>query len=196
MGESYEARKRRLLAEARSHTVETENAASTEANGPSPGSVALVGVMMLVLPIAFCCGCPLILWRPSSNPHDDSYLSEAQAAANDEHAATVARQERKAAARDDKKLAAAFMSLLEIAGDGVVESAYVNGETITLSVNNIWHIRAYQIRLQDAQTLFAVWVRLYRETDDDKQPLFSIVDFNGNEVGGYSIWSGVWVQEK
>ena len=64
-----------------------------------------------------------------------------------------------------------------------------------LTVDNTWHYRIYQVRLQDAQTLWEAWARLVSPADPDKARI-SIVDLRGNEVGGYNLLTGVWVQEK
>lgn len=69
--------------------------------------------------------------------------------------------------------------------------------TVTVTVGNLWHVRAYQIRLQDAQQLWMMWSRVAPcESKDDAR--ISIVDRQGNEVGGSHWLSGamVWVQEK
>lgn len=67
----------------------------------------------------------------------------------------------------------------------------------TITVSNLWHVRAYQVRFQDAQTLWNMWARTAPTKDADSARI-SIVDQNGNEVGGSRVWAGslIWVQEK
>lgn len=65
-----------------------------------------------------------------------------------------------------------------------------------ITVSNLWHIRAYQIRLQDAQTLWDLWAKA-STVDEIDSARISIVDLRGNEVGGSRILAGslIWVQE-
>lgn len=77
-----------------------------------------------------------------------------------------------------------------------IHSVAVEKDTAIITVPNIWHVRAYQIRLQDAQTLWNVWASIASPKDPDKARI-KLVDFNGNEVGGSRILGGslIWVQE-
>lgn len=66
----------------------------------------------------------------------------------------------------------------------------------TLTVEDIWHLRHEQIRLQDAQALWEAWATLASPDDLDKARI-TLVDHRGNEVGGSRIWAGslIWVKE-
>ena len=71
------------------------------------------------------------------------------------------------------------------------------GDELIVTVSNFWHFQPYQIRLQATQDLWAGWANLHSPKDVDKSRI-SIVDRNGNEVGGSRVWAGslIWVQEK
>lgn len=65
------------------------------------------------------------------------------------------------------------------------------GEDIKVTVRNNWHYSPKQIRLQAAQTLWETWATLYcleKETIDLCR--ITLVDLNGNIVGGSSAWAG------
>lgn len=61
------------------------------------------------------------------------------------------------------------------------------------TVEDSWHLLPYQIRLQAAQNLNALW-RKFADTDDAAGQMFDIVDLNGNRVGGRGVF-GDWVQK-
>lgn len=65
-----------------------------------------------------------------------------------------------------------------------------------IEVRNNWHIKPYQIRLQDAQNLWSAWARIASPQDRDLACI-KIVDANRNEVGGSHVPVGslIWVQE-
>ena len=66
---------------------------------------------------------------------------------------------------------------------------------LVVRVKNLWHIRAYQLRLQDAQNIAMAWKAIHK-VPSGEVPRMSFVDMNGNEVGGAdSLW-GVWVQKE
>jgi hypothetical protein len=67
----------------------------------------------------------------------------------------------------------------------------------TLMVKDIWHVRHYQVRLQDAQTLWKTWAMIASPKEMDNARIV-LVDGNGNEVGGSRALAGslIWVQEK
>jgi hypothetical protein len=94
----------------------------------------------------------------------------------------------------------AYIAVLEAGEVSIVREVGVrrNGDiwTATLTVDNVWHMKLYQIRLQDAQTLWEAWARIASPSEPDKARI-SIVDMRGNEVGGSRVWGGslIWVQE-
>ncbi len=65
-----------------------------------------------------------------------------------------------------------------------------------IEVSNNWHIKPYQIRLQDAQNLWSAWAKIASAQEPDSARI-KIVDINGNEVGGSRVLAGslIWVQE-
>ncbi len=65
-----------------------------------------------------------------------------------------------------------------------------------ITVTNNWHLMAYQIRLQCAQNLWKLWAQIDNPKDWDTARI-SIVDYNGNEVGGSRWLAGslIWVKE-
>ncbi|MBI5189913.1 MAG: hypothetical protein HZA22_04505 [Nitrospirae bacterium] len=67
---------------------------------------------------------------------------------------------------------------------------------IKIQVTNGWHYQPKQIRLQAAQNLWNLWVNVQRPTDADHARI-SIVDLNGNEVGGSRVLGGslIWVAD-
>lgn len=88
---------------------------------------------------------------------------------------------------DDANRAAHFVNSTRITDDG----------TVVLKVANAWHTQPYQMRLQVAQRFQQAWARLYSPDNSDKARI-SIVDNNGNEVGGSRVWGGemIWVSDK
>ncbi len=90
----------------------------------------------------------------------------------------------------------AYLDLLNEAleGNELINSASAKGDTVTITVQNLWHVRVKQIRLQDAQNLWKIWAQIHSPKKPDKSRI-KIVDLNGNEVGGSGILGGssVWV---
>jgi len=72
-----------------------------------------------------------------------------------------------------------------------------NRDRIKITVSNAWHSVSYQVRLQGAQNLWKIWAALHSPYEPDKARI-SIVDLNGNEVGGSRMWGGslIWVQDR
>lgn len=64
---------------------------------------------------------------------------------------------------------------------------------VTITVSNYWHNQNYQLRLQAAQNLWKTWAALYSPTEPDSARI-ELVDFNGNKVGGSSMWGGSMVE--
>jgi hypothetical protein len=95
--------------------------------------------------------------------------------------------------------ALAFMLVLKsVDPEGLIfRTAYADDRTLTIVVTNYWHLRLYQIRLQDAQLLQRLWAKVYCPSDPDTARI-TIVDVLGNEVGGSRIWGGtmIWVQKE
>jgi hypothetical protein len=91
-----------------------------------------------------------------------------------------------------------FMAVIDkaskTANQRVVHRVDVTGDKATITVDNSWHLVVYQVRLQVAQNLWNQWVSIASPNDPDKAGM-KLVDLNGNEVGGYSVFSGVWVQK-
>lgn len=92
----------------------------------------------------------------------------------------------------------AYATILRVADpDGaLVKKVSSKGDELILTVSNAWHFQPYQIRLQAAQNLWEGWANLHSRSEPDKARL-SLVDFNGNEVGGSRVWGGslIWVKE-
>lgn len=65
-----------------------------------------------------------------------------------------------------------------------------------VAVGDIWHGEVKQNRLQTAQSLWKVWASI-RAPDEPDRARISLVDGNGNEVGGSRMWAGslIWVQD-
>lgn len=96
----------------------------------------------------------------------------------------------------------AYMAVLNAADVKLIDSVSVRriGDKTweaELTVRNIWHLRHYQLRLQDAQTLWKAWAVIASPNEPDLARI-KLVDENGNEVGGSRILGGslIWVQEK
>jgi regulator of replication initiation timing len=93
-----------------------------------------------------------------------------------------------------------YLNALETMGVSTVRKIEVtqrgNIWTATLSVDNAWHLSPYQIRLQNAQTLWKTWAQIASPDKPDSARI-SIVDLNGNEVGGSRMLAGslIWVQK-
>jgi hypothetical protein len=130
--------------------------------------------------------------------------AEEQAAAAKQAVADKAAAEKAAkdaAQKEIKDKLDAYLAVLKLADVTIIESVSVErrGESwkATLTVKNIWHIRHYQVRLQDAQTLWQAWATIASPKDPDRARIV-LVDGNGNEVGGSRALAGslIWVQEK
>ncbi len=122
-----------------------------------------------------------------------------QKAERERQAAEEAR--RKEAEKEVQNRLDSYMKVLNAADVRLIKSVSVGRISddmweATLTVDNLWHIRHYQIRLQDAQTLWEVWARIASPNDPDKARI-KLVDQNGNEVGGSRFLAGslIWVKE-
>lgn len=94
-----------------------------------------------------------------------------------------------------------FIAVLEKLEITVVESIRVQQIATDIweaeiKVRNTWHLKPYQIRLQDAQNLWSAWATIASPEEPDSARI-KIVDLNGNEVGGSRVLAGslIWVQE-
>ncbi|QDT24817.1 hypothetical protein Enr10x_01090 [Gimesia panareensis] len=94
-----------------------------------------------------------------------------------------------------------FIAALKVAEVTIVKSVRVqeisNGIwEAEIEVRNNWHIKPYQVRLQDAQNLWSAWAKIASPQEPDSARI-KIVDINGNEVGGSRVLAGslIWVQE-
>ena len=65
----------------------------------------------------------------------------------------------------------------------------MNGDDIKIIVNNEWHFQPFQVRLQLAQRLWQIWAGVHSPNNPDKA-FISLVDRNGNSVGGSSSLAG------
>ncbi len=97
-----------------------------------------------------------------------------------------------------------FSAKLNDLEDKLVESVSVqrlpvSGEVYEakITVNNLWHVRPYQVRLQDAQTLWEIWAQIASPANPDSARI-ELVDLNGNAVGGSRALAGslIWVQKE
>lgn len=100
----------------------------------------------------------------------------------------------------EKKLNAFIEIIKDIDDIGIIESVQVEKSGTrwyaTIKVSNLWHLRHYQIRYQDTQTLWKVWAGLVTPNDPDSA-IIAIIDQSDNMVGGSSMLAGslIWVQE-
>lgn len=117
---------------------------------------------------------------------------EAEALAARRYAAEQARQNQQLAALSEKRRKM-YVDRLQAAGIEYVSGLDIDGDTLTVQVANTWLYEPHGIRLQAAQNLYSYW-RLVVGFDDPA-PGFSVVDVNGNELGGFSAWNGLWVQD-
>ncbi len=94
----------------------------------------------------------------------------------------------------------AYLAVLKAADVSVVRQVEVklSGDIwmATLTVDNLWHMKLYQVRLQDAQSLWETWARIASPDNPDSAHIV-IVDLRGNKVGGSRVLAGslIWVQE-
>lgn len=137
------------------------------------------------------------------NPPEDVLLVEQRAFHEAEQAKQRALQEERAIAdaAAQKKLngnVGRFMAYVDEAnktsGLLIVREVSVKGEKATITVADTWHAVNYQNRLQAAQRLWKQWAAIASPTDPDRAAI-KLIDLNGNEVGGHSLLSGVWVQK-
>lgn len=130
---------------------------------------------------------------------EEQRVAQEKAAVEQQQAMADAIQSQQAEAQLDANLSA-YSTTLDAAGVTIVRNIGVklNGDlwTVTLKVDNEWHYKPYQIRLQDTQTFWQVWAQIASPNEPDKARI-SIEDLNGNEVGGSRILAGsmIWVQE-
>ena len=108
---------------------------------------------------------------------------------------------REAAQKEAKDRLDAYLAVLNAAEVKLIKSVSVrriDNDTweATLTVDNLWHIRHYQIRLQDAQTLWEAWAIIASPKEPDKARI-KLVDLRENEVGGSRVWGGslIWVKK-
>jgi hypothetical protein len=91
-----------------------------------------------------------------------------------------------------------FVGLLDEKRDFILQvTPGLREKEVKITVTNAWHIQHYQARLQLAQNLWTTWAKMASPREPD-QARISIVDLNGNEVGGSRILGGslIWVSEK
>lgn len=67
-----------------------------------------------------------------------------------------------------------------------------NGSKVIIQVDDAWHSINKQVRLERTQLMGNAWGSIHKEI---KIPRISIRDEEGNEVGGFSDFSGFWVQD-
>lgn len=141
--------------------------------------------------------------RPKSNVPIEATQAEKQKteqelwAELEEIALKAAAEQKKVDDRRSKDVAdeEAFAALMEGLGQqALIASISARNGYARITVRNLWHIRNYQIRLQDAQTLDRLWKSI-SSPREPKKARISIVDYNGNEVGGTGVM-GVWVQDR
>jgi len=82
----------------------------------------------------------------------------------------------------------------------LVTSVNINSfdqNTLEIHVTNIFVLQQYQIRLQAAQNLWKLWSVIHMPNSPDTSRI-SILDINGNEIGGSRVWGGslIWVSDK
>ncbi len=118
---------------------------------------------------------------------------------HDQELAQIAQRKAEAKQREEiKKEDAKFGGVLRVVnmqyGSGFVSYAGTknNGDTVIIQVDDSWHSMNKQVRLENTQFLGNAWGSIHKEI---KKPRISIVDNQMNEVGGFSLWSGFWVQD-
>lgn len=82
-------------------------------------------------------------------------------------------------------------------GSAVMHSVAREGETLTITMANGWHLSGYEARLRSAKALWVTWARIVSPGDLDSARI-RLVDFSGTEVGGSRVLAGslIWVQKK
>jgi len=65
----------------------------------------------------------------------------------------------------------------------------MSGDDLKITVAQTWHYQPFQVRLQLAQTLWRIWAKIHAPSTPD-QAYISLVDANGNSVGGSSSMAG------
>ncbi len=140
-------------------------------------------------------GCGLLLRGPTTKDYVIDLVPEPAPV----HSQASYRQSQAVARGSLEEKLDAYMEVLR--GVALVErvAAEQSGDQwrATITVADLWHVRHYQVRLQDAQTLWKAWALTASPQDPDCARI-SIVDHNGNEVGGSRVWGGslIWVQDK
>lgn len=115
----------------------------------------------------------------------------ADAAAQQQQAAADARQEAQ------NKLDS-FMAVLEMSGarNGIVTNVSTKGNTVIVTVGNVWHYQPKRVRLQTARLLWQAWAMIASPEAPDNARI-SFRDATGSEVGGSRLIGGsmIWVED-
>jgi hypothetical protein len=178
-------------------------------------TLLVVACVLVGLPILSCGGCVALSLIYNLTITDEQRAAmEAKALAEREkfeaeltaQNAKAERDARKTAAKNRAKaqrrtqisasLQADFINLLSNAGVTVVDGVGVDGGSVTIQVTNAWIYEPAGIRKQYAQDIYAAWVSFVKQSElKDEYAGMKIVDRNGNELGGHSLFSGVWVND-
>lgn len=70
-----------------------------------------------------------------------------------------------------------------------------DGDTVIITVTNAWQYEGYRMRLQLARVHWQAWAGIHSPNNPDKARI-KLLDITGDEVGGYSLWKGVWVSDR
>jgi hypothetical protein len=120
--------------------------------------------------------------------------------AREEARGVAERAREEEAKREARQKLDSYMARLARVDSGLVRGVSVRrtGESwiATITVQNLWHLRHYQLRLQDAQALWEIWA-LVASPDAPDCARIKIVDLRDNEVGGSRLLGGslIWVDD-
>lgn len=128
--------------------------------------------------------------------NDDQAAAKAEQQEDDER--TIRQSKEQANSQKDAAIFRQMMTSIDADSNIVtsvsVGSGPIDSGELTIAVVDKWHSQPYQDRLQLAQAFWRLWITIHSPGFPNESQI-SITDQMGNEVGGWSLFSGVWVQK-
>ena len=161
-----------------------------------PAWFVILGIMVMASPFLLCGGCFLTAVMNAPTVEEKAAeLAHAESMRKQEQVREEQKAQEELAKKRDKQeqfdAAASHFAGLMTKVDYVTSSNLDEHNRIRIKVANAWHYEPKPIRLQEAQNLYKIWMTCGTFEKRGMQ----IVDLNGNEVGGQSKLSGVWVDD-
>lgn len=153
--------------------------------------IAIPSLLIICLPILLCAGCMVTkaIYGPSREQVQAIELVEKEKLSR-ERAAEEKKQEQIRAAEAEQLQDHRDQFVEAMRQMPFVDSTGFEGDVAVLTVNLGWYAYIKPQRLELARKIYTVL-----QSPLKKKPQMRIVDTNGTKVGGYSPWSGVWVED-